>query len=345
MKIQLNNIIEKGTLFNLFKTKNLGFTTFIIGVILCVVGVALYLIWKLSFASGSHKISIVVTMIAVGLPLILAGVSAVLKVEKMAYSTVFLSLGIALSLIAIVIFHMYYPENWHYPLIFYAVIPYMIGILSLIVNVFLSAKIEEDERIGIIGEVNRLEKELEEIHERAKEKEEISKEAALYNYIDKFAEGLKERTQLAIQKYQLSNKQLKVDVENYKQRMEEEKVEFKKQANEKIIKKLLDPLDNMDRALNILEQRENEKDEFIKNIIDGIAGTQNDLYKVLESEGVEAIEGVGEEFDPYKQEEVETVIGEQNNIVVEVKEKGYRFKGSKVIRPAKVIVSKKETKE
>lgn len=170
--------------------------------------------------------------------------------------------------------------------------------------------------------------ELAEAQGKIKKGEEISKEEIVDSYIDEFARELKDRTLLVIH--------------DYRQRTESEKEEFEKEANERIIEKLLSPLNSLDRALNILKQRENNKDEFIENIINGIEGTQKELYKVLESEGVEIIEGLDEEQDLDTQTSVGTRIGERDDIVVEIREKGYRFKNSKVIKPAKVIVSKKE---
>ena len=173
--------------------------------------------------------------------------------------------------------------------------------------------------------------ELAEARGKIKKREEISKEELVDSYIDEFARELKDRTLLVIR--------------DYRQRTESEKEEFEKEANERIIKKLLSPLNSLDRALNILKQRENNKDEFIENVINGIEGTQKELYKVLESEGVEIIEGLDEEFDSGKQESEGTRTGEQDDIVVEIRERGYRFKNSKVIKPAKVIVSKKDLKQ
>ena len=61
---------------------------------------------------------------------------------------------------------------------------------------------------------------------------------------------------------------------------------------------------------------------------------------VLQSESVEEIGQVGEQFDPNMHEAAEVVDGDTQNAVVKVINKGYKMEG-KVIRPAKVVVSRK----
>jgi molecular chaperone GrpE len=70
--------------------------------------------------------------------------------------------------------------------------------------------------------------------------------------------------------------------------------------------------------------------------------TLGQMHNILNSEGVEAIDAEGKEYDPYLHqaimtENVEDV--EDNKIIMEV-QKGYKMHG-KVIRPSMVKVCKK----
>ena len=65
-----------------------------------------------------------------------------------------------------------------------------------------------------------------------------------------------------------------------------------------------------------------------------------DLQGVLSRAGVDALEPVGEKFDPNVHEalSMRPQDGTESGVVIEVVEKGYRTRDS-VIRPARVVVS------
>ena len=64
------------------------------------------------------------------------------------------------------------------------------------------------------------------------------------------------------------------------------------------------------------------------------------LKQVLKDEEVEEILLAGKEFDPHFAEAIEVVEGKEDNKIVEVLRKCYKFKG-KILRVAQVRVSKK----
>ena len=72
----------------------------------------------------------------------------------------------------------------------------------------------------------------------------------------------------------------------------------------------------------------------------GLKLTVKEFARVLSEEGIEEFAVLGEDFDPVTMEALETVPGEERK-VVEVINKGYRFKG-KILRPAGVKVGQKE---
>lgn len=102
------------------------------------------------------------------------------------------------------------------------------------------------------------------------------------------------------------------------------KEEFTKYANMGLIRKQLEVLDDLEKALKHLQ------DEGLKLII-------GKLKNILSEEGLEEIDILGKEFDPNLAEVVSTKPGDKDNIIVEILQKGYRI-GEKVVRPAKVVV-------
>lgn len=126
------------------------------------------------------------------------------------------------------------------------------------------------------------------------------------------------------------------DLENYKKRTNLEKEEMAKYANESLVKELLPALDGFAKAL---EHADKMKDE---EIVKGIALVQKLFEDALKKAGVEEISAVGKPYDPHMHEAIYMKeSGQQPGIVMEEAQKGYTMRG-RLIRPAMVIVSKKE---
>lgn len=128
------------------------------------------------------------------------------------------------------------------------------------------------------------------------------------------------------------------EMENMKKRLEREKNDFVKFANESLIKDLLPVLDNLERALEHAEN--NCAGE--KGFLDGVKLTYEGLKSVLEKNGVKQICSAGEAFDPTYHEAVmqqENQDVDSNTVLAEI-QKGYLL-NERLIRPAMVIVSKK----
>ncbi len=130
---------------------------------------------------------------------------------------------------------------------------------------------------------------------------------------------------------------LQADFENYKKNVLKERDEFAKYANEKLIVKLLDIIDNLERALSSAKHSRSKK-----ALINGVEMVLKQLQDILEKEGLAPIKAVDERFDPYKHEAVMSVTTGKypENTVVEELQRGYSLK-SKVIRPALVKVAKR----
>ena len=128
------------------------------------------------------------------------------------------------------------------------------------------------------------------------------------------------------------------EFQNFTKRKENEVAEMRKYASEEIVVKLLDNIDNLERAVDASKESQN-----FDSLIEGVNMILNNLKNLLTEEGVEEIEATGKEYDPYEHKAMITENKEEldDNVVVQVFQKGYKMKG-KVVRPAMVTVNKKQ---
>lgn len=125
---------------------------------------------------------------------------------------------------------------------------------------------------------------------------------------------------------------LQADFANYKRRTEAQKTEFVELGVKKVVNDLLPVLDNFERALDSI----GEKD----STYDGILMIKNQLTDVLKKEGIVEMKALGEEFDPTYHHAVLTEDSDEydSGYVIEVLQKGYLI-NDKTLRPAMVKVS------
>ncbi len=128
------------------------------------------------------------------------------------------------------------------------------------------------------------------------------------------------------------------EFQNFTKRKENEVVEMRKYASEEIVVKLLDNIDNLERAVDASKESQN-----FDSLVEGVNMILNNLKHLLTEEGVEEIEAAGKEYNPYEHKAMITENKEEldDNVVVQVFQKGYKMKG-KVVRPAMVTVNKKQ---
>ncbi len=130
---------------------------------------------------------------------------------------------------------------------------------------------------------------------------------------------------------------VQADFVNYKRRVEQEREEQTKLANERLILKLLSVLDDFSRALGTAPEKE-ANNQWLK----GMALIEHKLSSTLEEEGLSRIEAApGVDFDPWEHEAVlhdESSDYEEGKIMTVLKD-GYKLH-DKVVRPAQVAVSK-----
>jgi molecular chaperone GrpE len=127
------------------------------------------------------------------------------------------------------------------------------------------------------------------------------------------------------------------DFENYKKRVEAEKIEFVRFANEKLVRDLLPVLDNLKRAIETAKGKDADSP-----LVSGVQIVYNQFLKVLERFGVKPIEAVGKQFDPGVHEAMHMVETDEHEpgTVVEELLPGYVMSG-RVLRPALVCVARK----
>ncbi|MDH3590602.1 MAG: nucleotide exchange factor GrpE [Planctomycetota bacterium] len=126
---------------------------------------------------------------------------------------------------------------------------------------------------------------------------------------------------------------LRADFENYKKRTERERTGFEARATAGLVGRLLAVIDNFDRALAA------GGDGSVGPFADGVGLIYRQLMDEMGKEGLQAIDALGDEFDPTKHEAVATEYVEADRVrkVLEVFQRGYCLK-DRLLRPALVKV-------
>lgn len=127
----------------------------------------------------------------------------------------------------------------------------------------------------------------------------------------------------------------RAELENFKKRMTMERINDRKFASKNLIEQLLNPLDQFDRVVNM-----ESDNELLKNFLIGFKMINAEIYKVLEDDGLKEIDAYKKPFDPKYHYAVEKVNlkEEENNINLEVIQKGYLYK-EQLLRPATVKIN------
>jgi molecular chaperone GrpE len=131
---------------------------------------------------------------------------------------------------------------------------------------------------------------------------------------------------------------LAADFQNFRRRSEKEKSDVYAYANEKIVLELLDVIDNFERATD------HNWEAGEARLMEGMTMILKQLQDVLEKNHVEAIDALGQLFDPTYHDAVMTEPSEtcESGRVTRVMQKGYML-NKKVIRPAMVVVAAERT--
>jgi len=135
----------------------------------------------------------------------------------------------------------------------------------------------------------------------------------------------------------LNNQYLRLaaDFDNYRKRQAQERESLLKYGAEESLKKLIEVLDNFDRAKNAIANVDD-----VQQVKESFDLLYNQLFDNLSKLGLEVIDTQGKEFDPNFHEAVmQTPTSEhaENHVIMEL-QKGYKL-GDKVLRPSLVNVA------
>ena len=150
------------------------------------------------------------------------------------------------------------------------------------------------------------------------------------SFMEKLEENKKSEEELQLKELTDSVKRIQAEFINYKRRTEQEKEMLSSLANERIILDLLSVLDNFQRGLDAIEEKEG-------SLYEGMTLIYKQLLSTLEKNGVREIDTTIE-YNPNFHHAVMQEEGEESGKILEVFQKGYLLK-DKVIRPAMVKVS------
>jgi molecular chaperone GrpE len=123
---------------------------------------------------------------------------------------------------------------------------------------------------------------------------------------------------------------------NYKRRIDREQTQVYQVATANIIKRFLDILDDLERAL-----KNKPQDEEGEAWAEGIELIYRKFITVLEAEGVKPMEADGEYFDPNLHEAISHEDNEDfdSGQIIEVVKRGYYLE-DRILRPAMVRVAR-----
>ncbi len=137
--------------------------------------------------------------------------------------------------------------------------------------------------------------------------------------------------------FQLKEKLLReaAELENFKKRMQTERINERKFASKSLIADLLNHLDHLKMAVSMKTE-----DATLKNFLIGFKMISDSLYKVLEDDGLKEVDALNKQFDPkfHHAVEKECVKDKPNGINLKVVSKGYTYK-DQLLRPAMVVVN------
>lgn len=173
--------------------------------------------------------------------------------------------------------------------------------------------------------------ELEDIKEVQPQEDNASQDAVDSNLDNSELDNLK-------QDYEKLNTQymrLAADFENYRKRQENERESLLRFGTENALTKMIEILDNFERAEKSLENVEE-----CQKYKDSLAMLHKQVYETLTKMGMEPINATGQEFNPNFHDAImQTPTDEhpENTVIAEL-QKGYKL-GEKVLRPSLVNVA------
>ena len=199
---------------------------------------------------------------------------------------------------------------------------------------------EENKEVDIDSTIEDIENDIEKIEQEGIHDPNIGRKKDKISKKDKHLQ--EELSKLQDQVKELNNKYLKVlaESENYRKRIEEEKIRDRKYASQRLLEKLINPIDIFDKACNMKTDN-----EVLRNFLIGFQMIDNQIHGVLEEEGVKKIKVEGK-FDPRFMQamEVDYDPSLEEDAIIAILKDGYMYK-DRVLVPTMVKVNKKPVED
>jgi molecular chaperone GrpE len=153
------------------------------------------------------------------------------------------------------------------------------------------------------------------------------------------AEAGDEAAQLRREMEALNDRHLRLAAEfdNYRKRHERERVEHRVRSQAELVAGLLEVLDDLERV-----EEYDTATATVESFVEGVRLVERKLRTLLETAGLEVVDVEDQPFDPATMDAMMTVPTsepEEDDVVADVFQKGYRFKDI-LVRPARVWVKK-----
>jgi molecular chaperone GrpE len=169
--------------------------------------------------------------------------------------------------------------------------------------------------------------------------------------VEKDIDALLADTQRERDEYLDLAKRTKADFENFRKRMAADVQAAASRGKAELVRELIDPLDNLERALHavgidadkgepLVEEGEETSDKVLDGFEQGVLLVFHSLRETLLRNGIVPVDPFGEKFDPHLHEALSTeeAIGVDAGTILQTMQKGYKL-GEQLIRPARVVVA------
>lgn len=147
-----------------------------------------------------------------------------------------------------------------------------------------------------------------------------------------------EKLQQEVREYKEKYLHALAEGENARKRLQKERQEMVQHAVQNVILEFLNPIDQMENALQFADQASPE----VRNWAVGFQMILTQFKDTLSNHGVSPFASEGHKFDPHFHEAIDVVYTEEHapGTVVKERLKGYKLSNGKVIRVARVEVAK-----
>ncbi len=144
-----------------------------------------------------------------------------------------------------------------------------------------------------------------------------------------------EQLELEVKNYKDKLLRNAAELENFKKRMNQERINDRKYASKNLISDILTPLEQMNMVVKI-----STDNDTLKNYLIGFKMINDQFYSILEQDGLKEIDALNKPFDPKLHHAIEKIcnMDQPNGINLEVVLKGYTYK-EQILRPAMVKVN------